>query len=90
MTHWKVLTHDWRPPIQGGDPLCDGTTWPVTLPEVGVDATDAGCGAGWNCVTDLAAGLRIAGLWPTGRPSRVVVAEPTGPSELGWAMEGAG
>lgn len=47
-THWKILTHDRRPPIQGGKALCDGTTWPVVLPEVRVDTSYAECGMGWN------------------------------------------
>ena len=35
MIAYKVVTHDWRPPVQGGDPICDGRL-PYTLPIVEV------------------------------------------------------
>src|SRR3990167_2544191 len=74
--NYKILTHDLRPPLQGGAPVWDGTTLPFTLPAVALDTGPAECSFGWNFVTDLAAGFRIAGLWPTGRPSRVLIVEP--------------
>ena len=74
---YKILTHDYRSPLQGGDVLWDGKTLPYTLPAVKLDTSAEKCAAGWNYVTDLAAGFRIAGLWPTGRPSTVFVVEPS-------------
>ena len=76
--NWKLLTHDYRPPIRGGEPLWDGVTLPFALPTVKVNKGRADCAAGWNSVRDLAAGLRIAGLWSTGRPAVILVVEPTG------------
>lgn len=67
---YKVLTHDLRPPVVGGDPICDGSL-PFTLPPVDVDQTDELCGAGWNACRDGATALRIAGMWATGRPTRL-------------------
>lgn len=78
MAHWKLLTHDYRPPLQGGEPIWDGVTLPVSLPATRINRSRAECAAGWNSVRDLAAGMRIAGLWPTGRPSVILVVEPTG------------
>ena len=70
-TAYKVLTHDYRPPLQGGEPLFTGS-YPYTLPVVAVDESDEECSAGWNACADAATALRIAGLWPDGRPSRVI------------------
>src|SRR5689334_16120518 len=77
MTYYKVLTHDFRSPFYPEEPLCDGETFPVELPSVKLDTSDDECGAGWNCVTDLAGGFRIAGLWRTGRPAQVVLVQPS-------------
>ncbi len=66
---FKVLTHDYRPPILGGDPIWDGETLPFTLPKVRLDVGPAECAAGWNYTTDLASALQIAGLWPDGHPA---------------------
>ena len=74
--YYKIVTHDLRPPLQSGDPIWDGKTLPFILPTVRLDTSDAECGSGWNYVSDLATGFRIAGLWPTGRPSRVLIVEP--------------
>ena len=68
MRGWKVLTHDYRPPIQGGKPVFDGT-FPHEFPEVELDRSDSECGSGWNFCSDLHTAFRIAGLWPDGRPS---------------------
>ena len=75
---WKILTHDWRPPIQGGEPLCRTEDLPLTLPLVSIDTSDRECGAGWNFVDDLGTGFRVAGLWPFGRPAVALVVEPMG------------
>ena len=73
---YKVLTHDLRPPIQGGDPIFDGTL-PYVLPTVKVDQGDAECAAGWNACREGSTGLRIGGLWPDGWPSRLFAVETT-------------
>lgn len=70
MLGYKVFTHDLRSPIQGGAPVWDGSL-PITLPAVEVDDGPENCAAGWNFVEDIPIGLRIAGLWSDGRPSRV-------------------
>lgn len=74
MQGYKVLTHDHRSPIQGGDPIFDGTL-PFTLPKVEVDTSTAECSSGWNFCRDLSMAFRIAGLWPNGRPSRAYLIE---------------
>jgi hypothetical protein len=70
-TFWRVYTHDWRPPVQGGDPVCDGTL-PVTLPPVALDTGNAECAAGYHACREPVTALRIGGLWPNGSPSRLV------------------
>ena len=54
MTYWKLLTHDFRPPVQQGEPVWDGLTLPFQLPTVRLDASDVECSFGWNFVEDLA------------------------------------
>jgi pyochelin synthetase len=78
MTYWKILTHDFRSPIHGGEPLFDGKTFPFELPTVALDVSSTDCGAGWNYVRDIETGLKIAGMWPNGRPSSVFEVEPVG------------
>ena len=68
---WKILTADGRSPLQGGPSLLNGR-FPVTLPAVTLDGGPEECAAGWNYVADIATGWKIAGMWPTGYPSRVV------------------
>ena len=77
MKGFKVFTHDLRPPIQGGEPVWNGKI-PFELPAVKLDESVGECGAGWNFVKDIKTGLKIAGMWPTGRPSRVFSVEATG------------
>ena len=67
---WKVLTHDLRSPVRGGPPIFDGQC-PTTLRAVMLDTGGDNCGAGWNYCEAPEAALTIAGLWPTGRPSRL-------------------
>lgn len=74
--NYKVLTHDYRPPLQGGEPLWDGTTLPYTLPAVALDASDRGCAPGYHYCDSPAGALRIARLWPDGWPACVVEVEP--------------
>ena len=78
--YWKSLTHDFRPPLQGGNPLCDGKTWPVTLPEVPLDRSSNECGVqgGWHFCRTIEATFGIAGMWRTGRPNAIVAVEPIG------------
>ena len=71
---WKILTHDGRSPLQGGPSLLTGH-FPVRLPPVALDTSEDECAAGWNYTADIATGWRIAGLWSTGYPSRVVAVE---------------
>jgi hypothetical protein len=72
---FKVLTHDHRPPIQGGDPVWDGETLPFELPTVTLNTSSDQCAAGWNYTGNLADALRVGGLWPRGRPAVCVVVE---------------
>lgn len=76
-TYYKIWRHDYRSPVQSDAPQVWDGSIPFTLPAVDLDTSSANCGAGWNSVTDLAAGFRLAGLWPSGRPSIVTVIEPT-------------
>ncbi len=71
---FKILTHDWRAPLQGGDPLCDGVL-PVTLPAVHLDTSENECGAtgGYHYSAELHCAASIAGFWKTGRPARCLV-----------------
>lgn len=68
---WKVLTHDFCSPFQGGAPIWEGIPV-VTTPTVALDTGPADCAAGWNYCSELATAFRIVGLWPTGRPSVAV------------------
>ena len=77
VTGWKVVTHDLRPPVQGGSPLWNGSL-PLELDKVKLDTSEAECAAGWNFCDRLEDAFRIAGLWPTGRPSRAFLVEPLG------------
>ena len=74
MIAYKVLTHDWRPPVQGGPPVCDGKL-PHTLPIVEVDTGPDECAAGWNFTRRPETALRIGGLWSDGRPSQLFACE---------------
>ncbi len=74
---YKVMTHDYRPPIQGGDPIWSGADLPYTLPVVELNTGQHECAAGWNFTDNLATALRIAGLWPNGRPSAVFEVTPS-------------
>ena len=74
MTGYKIFTHDLCPPVQGGDPIWDGAM-PYDLPTVTLDRSNADCASGWHFCRSLPIALRIAGLWPDGRPSRVAAVE---------------
>lgn len=66
---FKILTRDYRPPIQGGDPVWDGETIPFELPKAKLDTSNDDCGAGWNYTEQLAEAITIAGMWPDGSPA---------------------
>lgn len=74
---YKVWTHDYRSPIQGGPPIWDGTL-PYALPAVAVDDGPAESAAGWNASASAADALAIAGMCPTGRPSILTRVEENG------------
>ena len=76
MTFYKIWTHDFCSPLQGGKPVFDGTL-PFTLPKVILDSSEEKCAAGWNFTDNLAKGFEIAGMWPNGRPSAVTIIEPS-------------
>lgn len=75
--HYKILTHDFRSPLQGGDPIFDGVKFPFELARVTLDTGPDECAAGWNCCDNLANALKIVGLWPNGRPSVGFIVEPS-------------
>ena len=77
MMFYKILTHDFRPPLQGGAAIWDGKTLPFKLNGVTLDKSDQECAAGWNFVDSIETGFKIAGMWPTGRPSEVLIVEPS-------------
>ena len=78
---WKVLTHDLRLPVQGGEPVFDGKL-PYVLSPAAVDDSPADCAAGWNACASPETALRIAGIWPNGRPARLFHVE-TGAEVVG-------
>jgi hypothetical protein len=71
---YKILTHDWRPPIQGGAPVCAGML-PFTLPTVTLDTSDNECGqqGGYHYCASLHDAAALAGFCPNGRPSQCLV-----------------
>ncbi len=79
--YFKVLTHDYRPPVQGGEPIWDGKNLPHALPAVTLDTSALECGAGWHCTETLAGALRHGGFWPEGRPAAAFAVEP-GPDQI--------
>ena len=71
-TGYKILTHDWRPPIQGGEPLCDGLL-SITLPTVKLDTGKSDCAQGYNYTGSLCEAAKIVSFWPGGRPAKCLV-----------------
>jgi hypothetical protein len=71
---FKILTHDWRAPLQGGAPLCDGVL-PVELPSVELDTSENECGTkgGYHYSAELHHAASVAGFWSTGRPARCLI-----------------
>jgi hypothetical protein len=70
MEAYKVFTKSLCSPIRGGEPVWDGTL-PHRLPTVEVDTSEEECAAGWSACRTPEDALRIAGMCPDGRPSRV-------------------
>src|SRR5882672_8174242 len=68
---FKVLTHHFCSPLQGGGPVWDGIALPHALPMVALDTGDHDCGVGWSYCSSIKDALLIGGLWPAGRPSTV-------------------
>lgn len=71
---WKIYTHDWCSPIQGGEPI-HVKSFPYTLPPVTLDTSDRECGAGYNYCQKISTAAKIAGFWSGGRPSNIVLVE---------------
>lgn len=67
---YKALTHDYRPPIQGGAPVFDGRL-PFALPPCELDRSDTECAPGWNACATPEQVVRIVGLWTDGWPVRL-------------------
>ena len=91
-TAYKVLTHDLRPPMQGGDPVLPaGYVLPFALPAVAYDHSEVECApGGWYACREANVALRIAGLWPNGRSSRLFeVGEPFDLVERGDKLRAA-
>jgi hypothetical protein len=72
MRAYRCWTHDLCPPVQGGLPVAgwDGST-PFDLPAVRCDRSEKDCAPGYSACGRPSEALRIAGLWPNGRPSRL-------------------
>jgi hypothetical protein len=70
MAVYKAFTQSLCSPIRGGAPVWGGEL-PYRLPTVEVDTSEEECTAGWNACRTPEDALRIAGMWPDGRPSRV-------------------
>ena len=77
ITGWKIFTHDFCSPLQGGAPIWDGREgFLLSAVELAQGAEE--CAAGWNFCRTLPTALRVAGLWPNGRPSIAYSVEAEG------------
>jgi hypothetical protein len=74
---FKIFTNDLRSPVQNGDPVWNGSL-PFELPPVALDRRQSDCAAGWNFCANASTALRIAGLWPNGRLSKLFVVRADG------------
>jgi hypothetical protein len=77
MKAYKIFTHDFRSPLQGGEPVWDGSL-PYQLPAVKIDMGPQDCAAGWNACADPVTASEIAGLWRDGWPARLYEVEAPG------------
>jgi hypothetical protein len=90
MIGYKILTHDNRPPLQGGDPLIPpGQSLPYALPPVALDTSAAECAPGYHFCHTPEEAIRIVGLWPDGRPSRLYRVTATDAIERGSKLRAA-
>ena len=79
MEGWKIFTHDWKSPLQGGEPILLSTPeFPVLLPKVEVDSSSSECSMGWNFCHDIQTAAKIAGYWGAGFPSKIVKVRAVG------------
>lgn len=64
MNGFKVLTPDFRPPIQKGhEPLfTEDSKFPITLPTVELDKSEKECSFGWNFCKDARTAFQISNL----------------------------
>jgi hypothetical protein len=70
---FKILTHDWRPPAQGVDPVVrHAADLAITLPSTELDTSSTEYGAGSHYCATLSQAARTSGFWPNGRPARCV------------------
>lgn len=69
---WKIFTHDRCSPIQRETPLWTGNDFPVKLKTVRLDTGPEECAPGWHYCADIPTAWRLAGMWPTSRPARIV------------------
>ena len=90
MTGYKILTHDNRPPFRGGDPLIPPEqSLPYTLPTVALDTSEDECAPGYHFCHTPEEAIRIVGLWPDGRPSRLYRVTATDAIERGSKLRAA-
>ena len=90
MIGYKILTHDNRPPLQGGVPLIPpGQSLPYALPTVALDTSAAECAPGYHFCHTPEEAIRIVGLWPDGRPSRLYRVTATDAIERGSKLRAA-
>lgn len=90
MIGYKILTHDNRPPLRGGDPLiAPGQSLPHALTPVAFDTSEEECGPGYHFCHAPEEAIRIAGLWPDGRPSRLYRVSATDAIERGGKLRAA-
>lgn len=90
MIGYKILTHDNRPPFRGGDPLIPPEqSLPYTLPTVALDTSEDECAPGYHFCHTPEEAIRIVGLWPDGRPSRLYRVTATDAIERGSKLRAA-
>jgi hypothetical protein len=72
-TGFKIFTHDWRSPLQGGDPVVTNPVFPFDLPKVTLNPDPLlECGAGWNYCKSIVEAARIASYWPKSYSANIV------------------
>lgn len=90
MIGYKILTHDNRPPLQGGDPLIPpGQSLPYALPPMVLDTSEDECAPGYHFCHTPEGAIRLVGLWPDGRPSRLYRVSATDAIQRGNKLRAA-